>query len=40
MGIVSRAENLARLVNDEWDVLIVGGGISGAGVLREATRRG
>lgn len=36
----TRAENLARLASQEWDVLIVGGGISGTGVLREATRRG
>lgn len=36
----TRAEKIKRLANDEWDVLIVGGGISGAGVLREATRRG
>ena len=31
----TRAENLARLSGQDWDVLIVGGGISGAGVLRE-----
>ena len=36
----TRAENLARLASQDWDVLVVGGGISGAGVLREATRRG
>ena len=36
----TRAENLARLASQYWDALIVGGGISGAGVLREATRRG
>ena len=36
----TRTKQIARLVNDEWDLLIVGGGISGAGVLREATRRG
>ena len=39
-GRMSRADNLARLAGQQWDVLIVGGGISGAGVLREATRRG
>lgn len=39
-GRMSRADNLARLADQQWDVLIVGGGISGAGVLREATRRG
>ena len=36
----TRAEKIALLAHDEWDVLVVGGGISGAGVLREATRRG
>ena len=24
----------------EWDIIVVGGGISGAGILREAVRRG
>ena len=27
-------------VADEWDVIVVGGGITGAGVLREAVRQG
>ena len=36
----TRAEKLTRLGSETWDVLIVGGGISGAGVLREAARRG
>ena len=38
--VPTRAEKINRLIHSEWDVLIVGGGISGAGVLREATRRG
>lgn len=36
----SRAARLARLTAQTWDVLIIGGGISGAGVLREAARQG
>jgi glycerol-3-phosphate dehydrogenase len=35
-----RHEALTRLQSGEWDVLVIGGGISGAGVLREAARRG
>jgi len=37
-----RAGMLDRLAGDDrpWDVIIVGGGITGAGVLREAARRG
>lgn len=30
----------SRLVNEKWDLLIIGGGITGAGVAREAARRG
>lgn len=35
-----RVDKLARLKNEHWDLLVIGGGISGAGVLREAARRG
>lgn len=35
-----RTEALARLAAEQWDLLVIGGGISGAGVLREAARRG
>ncbi len=35
----SRAQLLARL-DTPWDVLIIGGGITGAGILLEAARRG
>lgn len=31
---------LAELLGREWDVLVVGGGITGAGILLEAARRG
>lgn len=37
---VTRSAKLARLASEEWDVLVIGGGISGAGVLREAARAG
>jgi len=37
---LSRADKLAQLAGEEWDLLIIGGGISGAGVLREAVRAG
>lgn len=39
MSLLTRAEKLAALEGD-WDLVVVGGGISGAGVLREAARRG
>lgn len=32
--------DLAELLARDWDVLVIGGGISGAGVLLEAARRG
>ncbi len=36
----TRARNLARLASDAFDVLVVGGGITGAGVARDAALRG
>lgn len=36
---MKRAETLAGL-DQAWDVIVVGGGITGAGILREATRQG
>ena len=35
----SRRENLARLRGETWDVLILGGGINGAGVARDLALR-
>jgi glycerol-3-phosphate dehydrogenase len=35
-----RAGDVARLADESWDVLIVGGGIVGAGALLDATSRG
>ena len=29
-----------KAADTEWDMVIIGGGITGAGVLREASRRG
>ena len=33
-------DNIWAAVKQEWDVVIIGGGITGAGILREATRMG
>ncbi len=33
-------ENIWARIGQTWDVVIIGGGITGAGILREATRRG
>lgn len=35
-----RARNLERLANETFDVLVIGGGITGAGIAREAALRG
>ena len=37
---MTRAERLARLANDQFDVLVIGGGITGAGIARDAAMRG
>ena len=37
---MSREESLAALASDVFDVLIVGGGIVGAGIARDAALRG
>ena len=31
---------LARMERETWDLLVIGGGISGAGIAREAAWRG
>lgn len=36
----TRARNLARLADETFDLLVIGGGITGAGVAREAALRG
>ena len=35
-----RAAALPELASRDWDLIVVGGGICGAGILREAARRG
>ena len=37
---MSRDDAWAALAGERWDVLVVGGGITGAGILAEAARRG
>ncbi len=37
--MLARGQVINRL-EEQWDVIVVGGGITGAGVLREASRRG
>lgn len=35
-----RQQILPKLADESWDLIVIGGGISGAGILREAARRG
>ena len=42
-GFTNRNQLLEKMRNGEnlaWDVIVVGGGITGAGILREDKRRG
>ena len=41
MGIVSksRMHTVATACSEHWDLVVIGGGITGAGILREAARR-
>ncbi len=39
-GATTRADNLERLARDTFDVLVIGGGITGAGVALDAATRG
>ena len=42
-GFTKRDQLLSKMragENLDWDVIIIGGGITGAGVLRESCRRG
>src|SRR5580704_1585221 len=36
---MSREANLARLRDEHWDVLVIGGGINGAGIARDLVLR-
>jgi len=40
MSVFARAEHLARLQENEFDLLVIGGGIIGAGIARDAAMRG
>ncbi|MBU3916713.1 FAD-dependent oxidoreductase, partial [bacterium] len=35
----SREDLLKKIKRENWDIIVVGGGITGAGILREAVRR-
>ena len=42
-GFTNRSQLLSKMRNGEhldWDIIVIGGGITGAGVLREARRQG
>lgn len=39
-GLLQRQQNLERLASDTFDVLVIGGGITGAAVARDAAMRG
>jgi len=36
----TRSANLAKMAQDRWDVLVIGGGITGAGIALDAAARG
>ncbi len=36
----TRGDDLARMPSQEWDLVVIGGGITGAGVAQQAARRG
>jgi heterodisulfide reductase subunit A-like polyferredoxin len=38
--LARRGEDLERLANETWDLLVVGGGIVGAGAFLDAASRG
>lgn len=40
MWTVGWRDNIWQTLNQSWDLIIVGGGITGAGILREAARHG
>jgi glycerol-3-phosphate dehydrogenase len=40
MDFDKRAANLERLKTEDWDVLVIGGGINGAGIARDLMLRG
>src|SRR5262252_6398537 len=40
MTVVNRANALTHLADQEFDALVIGGGITGAGIARDAVMRG
>lgn len=38
--MLGKRQELTQLADQEWDLLVIGGGITGAGVMLEAARRG
>ena len=38
--MLGKRQELTQLTDQEWDLLVIGGGITGAGVMLEAARRG
>jgi glycerol-3-phosphate dehydrogenase len=40
LGAASREAAWQRVAREEWDLIVVGGGVTGAGILREAARVG
>ena len=38
--MLGKRASLAELAGEQWDLIVVGGGITGAGVLLEAARQG
>ena len=38
--LTERESALARLADEDWDLLIIGGGVVGSGALLDATSRG
>ena len=40
LAVSDRAAHWKRLTTEDWDILVIGGGITGAAVLRDATSRG
>ena len=40
MTMLGKRQPLEQLAQQQWDLLVIGGGITGAGILLEAARRG
>lgn len=38
--MLGKRQDITRLADQQWDLLVIGGGITGAGVMLEAARRG